>query len=170
MQRCFSVVLLCLLLSISCSPALEQKTAPSTGSCSLTAGAATSDQEAIHRVLTAEGELVVEQKIDALMNLWRAGATITDAKNTPDKLDDDQTWLDKDAIRHRYVRIVFPGAPTQADPKDLQIDISDGRAIVTATTNIGTEISPGGDRWVLVKQEGCWEIESLTYNLEAQQR
>jgi len=170
MQRCFAVVLLYLWLTVSCSSAPEQKTLPPIGSCSLATESTTSDQEAIGRVLTAEGELVVEQKIDALMNLWRAGATITDAKNTPDKPDDDQTWLDKDAIRHRYVRIVFPGAPTQADPKDLQIDISDERAIVTATTNIGTEISPGGDRWVLVKQNGCWEIESLTYNLEAQQR
>src|SRR5215207_3859245 len=108
MQHCFSVVLLCLLLSVSCSPVLEQKTLPSIGSCSLATETITSDQEVIHQVLTAEGELVVEQKIDALMNLWREGATITDAKNTPDKVDDDQTWLDKDAIRHRYVRIVFP--------------------------------------------------------------
>ena len=169
MQRCFSVVLLCLWLIVSCSSAPEQKVLPSVGSCSLAIGKTTSDQEAIRRVLTAEGELVVEQKIDALMNLWREGAMITDAKNTPDKLDDDQTWLDKDAIRHRYVRIVFPGAPTHADPKDMEIAISDDRAIITATTNIGTEISPGGDRWVLVKQTGCWEIESLTYNLEAQE-
>jgi hypothetical protein len=170
MQRCFSVVLLYLLLTVSCTPAPEQKTLPPLGSCSLDLGPSVADEEAIQRVLTAEGEFVVEQKIDALMNLWHEGATVADAKNTPDKLDDDQTWLDKDAIRHRYVRIVFPGAPTQADPKDLEIAINADRAIITATTNIGTEISPGGDRWVLVKQNGCWEIESLTYNLEAQQR
>ena len=40
-------------------------------------------------------------------------------------------------------------------------------ATVQSTTQIGAEISPAGDRWVLIKEAGCWSIESLTYNLEA---
>jgi hypothetical protein len=125
-----------------------------------------SDEEAIRSVLMAEGEFVVAQKIDALMKLWSEGAKVIDAKNTPDIPDDDQAWLNKDAIRHRYVRIVFPGAPAQADPKDLQIQLMENNAIITATTQIGAEVSPGGDRWVLIKQGNCWGIQSLTYNLE----
>ncbi len=111
---------------------------------------------------------MVAQNIDALMQLWGKGAKIVDAKHTPDNAQDDQAWLDKDAIRHRYVRTVFPGAPAQATPKDLNLQILDNRAVVEATTQIGAEISPAGDRWILAKAENCWEIESLTYNLEGQ--
>ena len=118
-------------------------------------------------MVSAEGELVVKQDITALMQLWGAGSFIANAKNTPANEDDDQFWLDKDAIRHRYVRTVFPGAPTTANPKDLIIAIAGAKAVVTATTNIGTELSPAGDRWALVKENSCWLIHSLTYNLES---
>jgi hypothetical protein len=43
------------------------------------------------------------------------------------------------------------------------------RATVTATTRIGSEVAPAGDRWVLIEHSGCWQIASLTYNLEAAQ-
>ena len=86
---------------------------------------------------------------------------------TPQRIThDDQFWRDKDAIRHRYVRTVFPGAPAQATPADLQVTITDRTAVVSATTHIGNETSPAGDRWTLLKQGPCWLIESLTYNLE----
>lgn len=117
-------------------------------------------------VLRAEGTFVASQQVDALMALWAEGATVVDAKNTPDVPDDDQRWRDKDAIRHRYVRTVFPGAPASATPADLTITLEGDRAIVRATTQIGAEVSPGGDRWTLVKQGSCWLIENLTYNLE----
>lgn len=112
---------------------------------------------------------MVAQSIDALMALWSSESFVADAKNTPDNPEDDQQWLDKDAIRHRYVRTVFPGNPSAAAPADLQIEITDGRAVVRGTTNIGNEIAPAGDRWELIKQGDCWEILSLTYNLESQQ-
>jgi len=71
-----------------------------------------------------------------------------------------------DAIRHRYVRTVFPGAPTEIQPANLQIELDGDNAVVIATTRIGDEISPSGDRWELTRQNDCWLIQSLAYNLE----
>jgi hypothetical protein len=136
------------------------------GSCTLSLPAGVNDAEAIRALLIAEGELVVKQEIAPLMDLWVEGAFVANAKNTPHVQEDDQYWLDKDAIRHRYVRTVFPGDPQQATPADLTITLETDRAVVTATTRIGNEVSPAGDRWVLVKVGECWLIESLTYNLE----
>jgi hypothetical protein len=139
---------------------------PTAGSCELNLTTGSSDAAAIEAVLAAEGQLVVAQEIDALMALWSEEGYVADAKHTPEQTDDDQFWRGVDAIRHRYVRTVFPGAPTAVAPSDLEIDIKGDRAAVTATTRIGDEVATAGDRWVLVKQEGCWMIESLTYNLE----
>jgi hypothetical protein len=162
-----SILLLLMSLCIpGCVVPPAESTQPGSGSCTLQTPPTASDEEVIGMVLMAEGRLVVEQNLEALMALWSTGAEVINAKNTPDDRNDDQIWLDKDAIRHRYVRTVFPGAPTQVTPKDLQIQIMDNRAVVTATTQIGAEVSPAGDRWVLVKQNNCWEIQSLTYNLE----
>lgn len=136
------------------------------GSCTLSLASNISDREIIQSVLLAEGKLIVEQDIDALMALWIDESQVADAKNTPELSDDDQVWHGKDAIRHRYVRIVFPGAPSIAQPSDLQIQIEDTSALVIATTNIGTEVSPRGDLWELVKIDNCWSIKRLTYNLE----
>lgn len=141
-------------------------TPPPMGSCSLPLPAEATDEQALQAVLMAEGDLVVKQKIDELMRLWQDGSRVTDAQNTPADPADDLAWLDKDAIRHRYVGIVFPGAPKQATPADLQIQLDNSRATITATTQIGMEVSPAGDRWTLVKVGDCWQIESLTYNLE----
>lgn len=142
-------------------------TTADAGSCTLGLAAGISDEEAIAAVLRAEGQLVVDQQIEPLMALWADGSSITDAKNSPDAAD-DQHWQDKDAIRHRYVRTVFPGAPAQATPADLQTAVSGEEATVMATTKIGSEVSPAGDRWTLLKRNGCWLLESLTYNLEPQ--
>lgn len=146
------------------------ETAVLAGSCTLNLAANTSDKDQIRAVLDAEGELVVTQQIDALMALWADGSRIVDAKNTPDDPSDDQEWLDKDAVRHRYVRIVFPGAPSEASPANLSMEIEGQSATVTSTTQIGAEVSPGGDRWQLAQRDGCWVIEQLTYNLEAKAR
>lgn len=149
------------------SNAEAESAAVPPGSCGLLDG--NEDvADAIRRVLQAEGELVVAQDIDPLMALWDADATITDAKYTPSDQSDDQVWNGRDAIRHRYVRIVFPGAPGEAQPADLQTSITDNSAVVTATTQIGTEVSPQGDRWELINVDGCWLLNSLTYNMEEQ--
>lgn len=170
MRSLFTILLLTQWLVVSCTTTIEEATPLSavtpSAPCPVQAPATATDEEVIELVLMAEGRLVVEQKIDELMTLWSAGAEIINAKNTPNDTSDDQSWLDKDAIRHRYVRTVFPGAPAQVTPKDLQIQLETGRAVITATTQIGSEVSPAGDRWVLVKRDNCWEIQSLTYNLE----
>ena len=140
--------------------------AAANGSCALGLAAGSDDETAVHALLAAEGEHVVNQDIDALMRLWAADGRVSDAKNTPEEMSDDQTWDGKDAIRHRYVRTVFPGAPSTAQPSDLEIEVIDDLATVTATTHIGDEVSPAGDRWQLVRVDGCWLIISLTYNLE----
>lgn len=166
MRPLLAALLLTQLLVTSCATVVKEVIQPTPVPCSVQAPVTATDEEVIEMVLLAEGKLVVEQNIEALMTLWGTGAEVINAKNTPDDASDDQSWLDKDAIRHRYIRTVFPGAPSQVTPKDLQIALVDDRAVVTATTQIGAEVSPAGDRWVLTKRNNCWEIQSLTYNLE----
>ena len=137
------------------------------GSCSLDLSDDADEEEIIQALLAAEGRLVVEQQIAPLMQLWARDSYVADGKHSPDDDSDDQLWINKDAIRHRYVRTVFPGAPSTVRPADLVIEIDSDHAIVHATTNIGSEIAPAGDRWELTSVDGCWLIHSLTYNLEA---
>jgi hypothetical protein len=164
--RSFLVALL--LLVAGCSSATPVPAAPTpapaSGSCTLpTAG---DDESAIRALLVAEGEFVVGQEINALMSLWTEDARVADAKNTPDNADDDQVWDGKDAIRNRYVRIVFPGAPAVVDHGDETITINGDQAQVESTTTIGSEVAPAGDRWEMVRRDNCWYLSSLTYNLE----
>jgi hypothetical protein len=165
-QRITLILLLAALGLTACAGPIGGLERPLVGSCQLSLAATATDEAQIRAVLAAEGTYVVQQEIAPLMGLWAEGGFVANAKNTPDDPADDQFWLDKDAIRHRYVRTVFPGAPQVATPADLAIVIEAGRAVVTATTQIGQEVSPAGDRWVLVKEGACWLIESLTYNLE----
>lgn len=143
------------------------QTLPPGGSCTLDLPNGVADEKAIQAVLAAESQLMVAQDIEALMALWSESSSVADAKNTSDETNDDQRWIDKDAIRHRYVRTVFPGAPSEARPADLQIAINGDHAVVLATTNIDAETALAGDRWELDKIDGCWQISSLTYNLES---
>ncbi len=136
------------------------------GSCSLELPDSTSDEVAITAVLHAEGAYLVQQDIIALMQLWGANARIIDAKHTPTDATDDHTWQGREAIRVRYLHRVFPGHPARAEPADLAISITGQQAVVTATTSIGDEVSPAGDRWLLVKQDECWVLQELIFNLE----
>ena len=141
------------------------KTQADVGSCSLDL-ADDNDKPAITATLNAEGQRVVAQDINALMQLWAEDGRVVDANHTPDNPQDDQTWQGSDAIRNRYVRWVFPGAPTHVQPTDLVINITGDQATVISTTRIGDEVSPGGDRWLLSNHQGCWVIQELTFNLE----
>lgn len=170
--------LICLILG-ACMPQSEPSTLVSqpakasevVGSCTLDLPQAT-DEEAIWALIGAEGTYVVGQEIKPLMSLWAADAQITDAKHTP-QTSDDQNWQGTDAIRYRYVRVVFPSAPDVIKPANLTIQIEGEHATVIATTQIGDatqawhETSSKGDRWEVIKRENCWQIQSLTFNLEA---
>lgn len=136
------------------------------GSCSLDLPSTLTDEETIVALLNKEGAFVVQQDIVGLMRLWATDGQVSDAKHTPADPADDQIWQGADAIRHRYVRWVFPGAPAVARPANLVISIASQKAVVTGTTRIGPELSPAGDRWLLVKKTECWVIQELTFNLE----
>lgn len=125
-----------------------------------------SDEEAIRQLILLEGQGVVAQDIQGLMDLWAPDAVVTDAKHTPDDPSDDARWRGRDAIRERYVVLVFPGNPSVVAPADIQLTITGDTATAISTTVIGNEIAPGGDRWEFVKRDGRWWIKSLTYNLE----
>ncbi len=138
---------------------------PKIGSCAL--GEFSTDEAAITAVLNAEGQLVAEKNINMLMNLWAADAVVSDVMHTPNDPADDDHWRGADAIRQRYVYRVFPGAPSEAHPKTLEIAVSGAEAVVTGTTRIGDEVSPGGDRWQLRRVENCWIILGLEFNRES---
>ena len=125
------------------------------------------DEEAIRQLIASEGQALVSQDIAGLMDLWAADAVVADAKHTPDDPSDDARWSGRDAIRERYVVLVFPGNPTSAGAKDIKLDIQGDKAAASSTTAIGNEVAPAGDRWTFVKQGGRWWITGLTYNLEA---
>ncbi len=162
---CTLLLVICLgVVMAGCTPE-----PPTAGSCGLALPQGSDEAAAIRAVIETEGRLVVAQEIDALMALWSETGTVSDAKQTPEQQEDDQFWRGADAVRHRYVRTVFPGAPSAVTPADLDIQFNGDRAEVTATTRIGDEVAQSGDRWVLVKERGCWVIESLTYNLEPAQ-
>ncbi len=166
MARVSALVLtgILLLLPLACAPAKTSAPEPARGSCAL--GTFSTDEAAIVAVLNAEGQFVAEKNIDALMNLWAADGVITDAMHTPNNPADDDHWRGSDAIRQRYVYRVFPGAPATAHPKSPEIAVSGAQAVVTGTTRIGNEVSPGGDRWVLRRDKNCWLILTLEYNRE----
>jgi ketosteroid isomerase-like protein len=124
------------------------------------------DEEAIRQLIASEGRGVVSQDIAGLMDLWSTDAVIADAKHTPDDPNDDARWSGRDAIRERYVVLVFPGNPTSAGAADIKLDIRGDEATAVSTTAIGSEVAPGGDRWTFAKRDGRWWITGLTYNLE----
>ena len=109
---------------------------------------------------------MVQQDIERLMEIWAEDGVVIDARHTPDDPSDDLTWRGRDAIRQRYVTLVFPGNPTIAGATDVQLTIEGDTAEALATTRIGAEVAPGGDRWTFAKRGGRWLITSLTYNLE----
>src|SRR5437868_4435065 len=81
------------------------------------------DVEAIQALVQMEGDLVVSQDIEGLMALWTDDAMVRDAKNTPDDESDDAVWKGKDAIRNRYVVLVFPGAAKSNVHADMDVQV-----------------------------------------------
>ena len=177
-MRCYILVLLTVLACsgfVACggpssSPSLDSQRAtlgprPTVVVPTPTPQPATAE-EAIRQLILLEGQGVVGQDIGGLMNLWEAEAMIADAKHTPDNPNDDARWRGRDAIRERYVVLVFPGNPSLVSPADVKIVIDGDKAAATSTTQIGAETSPGGDRWDFVKRDGRWWITGSRTTLE----
>ncbi len=139
---------------------------PPVAACALPLPANAAPATIAESLLRAEAERVVAQDIAGLMPLWAASGQVVDAAHTPQNLADDQTWAGVDAIRTRYLHHVFPGAPGSIAPTDVQVSGDAVSLTVISTPRINGQLAPHGDRWQLRQIDGCWQIESLTYNLE----
>ncbi len=163
----FSALLLVLLALASCAaPRASTLGEKPTAAPRPTAAQPANDEDAVRQLIADEGAALVRQDIAGLMSLWAGDAVITDAKHTPANAGDDATWQGRDAIRSRYVVLVFPGNPQSAGAQDVRVEVAGDRATAVSTTAIGSEVSQGGDRWTFARRDGRWWIESLTYNLE----
>ncbi len=160
------VVLLSLILFLvaSCGPSASPAPTPEPRGTPTPTPA--TDEEAILQLLAAEAERVVQQDIDLLMEIWAPDAVVTDANHTPDDPGDDRIWEGAEAIKERYLVIVFPSFPTQAIHPDVELNVSGDTAEAMTTTTIGIDMAPKGDKWTFAKVEGHWYITSLTFNLE----
>ena len=96
--------------------------------CNRSSAPSASDEAQIKRVLAAESRGVVEKNIDELMSLWSMDAVVRDANHTPDDPSDDVVWEGKDAIRERYVKVVFPGNPSLVEHPTISIEIKEAQS------------------------------------------
>jgi ketosteroid isomerase-like protein len=162
--------LIALTLLAACGPATPPALTPplftpARPPATLTPVPATAE-EAVLQLLNAEAEGVAQQDIDRLMSIWAEDGRITDANHTLDNPDDDLVWQGQDAIRERYIVMVFPSAPTIVAHPDFEIVVKGDTATVTTTTTIGGEVAPAGDLWTFRKTKEGWKITALVYNLE----
>ncbi len=128
------------------------------------------DEEAVRQLINAECEAVVQQDVDRLQGIWASDGVVTDANHTPDNATDDVTWKNWDAIRDRYVNIVFPSNPTFCEHPNTQVTMGADKQTATATSgvNIGTTKANNSNKWTFKKTDTGWKITSLTYNLDQQ--
>lgn len=135
------------------------------GACRATPSAS-EDAEAIRAVIRAEAEAARAHDVERLESLWAKDGLVRDANHTPRDLTDDRIWLGRDAVISRYTSVVFYLPLDGAGPTDLEIAVHGDEAVVTATTHIGQEVSPRGERWTFVRRGDRWKIASITFNLE----
>ncbi len=128
------------------------------------------DEEAVRQLINAECEAVVQQDIDRLQGIWSSDGVIVDANHTPDNTSDDVTWKGWDAIRDRYVNIVFPSNPTFCEHPDTQVTVAPDKQSATAQSGvkIGVTNAPNSNNWTFSKTANGWRIMTLTYNVNPQ--
>ncbi len=126
------------------------------------------DEEAIKQLINAEGEAVVQQDIDRLQGMWASDGVVTDANRTAANTSDDKIWKNWQAIRDRYVNIVFPSGPGFAEHPNIRVTITGDTASAVADTKIGVTNVKDNDKWTFRKIDGQWKITSLTFSLAAQ--
>ena len=127
-----------------------------------------SDEEAIRQLINAECEAVVQQDVDRLQGMWSNNGVVMDANHTKDNTGDDVTWKNWDALRDRYVNIIFPSNPTFCEHPNIQVAINGSNATATSSVKIGVTNCDNCNAWVFTKGNDGWRIVSLTYNLNAQ--
>jgi ketosteroid isomerase-like protein len=172
-RRLGATFYIALLLVAGCLPGTSEPPTPPAPALIPTSPPATptptpaSAEEAVWQLVNAEAEGIVRQDIELLMSIWAEDGVITDANHTPDDPGDDLVWQGREAIRERYLILVFPSAPTTVTHPDLQIEVAGSTATARSTTTIGGEVAPAGDNWTFERTEkGSWQIAGLTYNLE----
>ncbi|MGE5141648.1 MAG: nuclear transport factor 2 family protein [Rudaea sp.] len=126
------------------------------------------DEEAIRQIINAECEAVVQQDIDRLQGIWASDGVVTDANHTADNTGDDVTWKGWDAIRDRYVNIVFPSSPTFCEHPGTLVTVSGTTATGSSGVKIGQTNCTDCNKWVFAKGAEGWKISTLTYNLNPQ--
>jgi len=124
---------------------------------------AANDEEGIKQLINAEGEAVVQQDIDRLQGMWASDGVVTDANRTPDNASDDKTWKGWQAIRDRYVNIVFPSNPGFAEHPNIRITVTGDTAAAVSDTKIGVTNVKDNDKWTFRKITGQWKLTSLTF-------
>jgi len=124
------------------------------------------DEEAIRQLINAECEAVVQQDVDRLQGLWASNGVVTDANHTKDNTGDDVTWKNWDALRDRYVNIIFPSNPTFCEHPDITVTVNGNTATATSSVKIGVTNCKACNAWTFVKGSDGWRIASLTYNLD----
>lgn len=125
-------------------------------------------EEAIRQLINAECEAVVQQDIDRLQDIWASDGVVTDANHTPTDTSDDVTWKGWDAIRDRYVNIVFPSNPTFCEHPDATVTINADAATAVSGVKIGVTNAPNSNNWAFKKNGDAWKITALSYNLNPQ--
>ena len=123
-------------------------------------------EQAIRQLINAECEAVVQQDVDRLQGIWAKDGIVTDANHTTANKSDDVTWTGWDALRDRYVNIIFPSNPTFCEHVNLQISITGDSAEAKGGIKIGQTNAPSSDGWTFRKDGAGWRIASLTYNLQ----
>lgn len=127
-----------------------------------------SDEEAIRQLINAECEAVVQQDVDRLQSMWAGNGVVTDANHTKDNTSDDSTWKNWDALRDRYVNMIFPSNPTFCEHPNIQVTINGANAAATSSVKIGVTNCDNCNAWTFNKTGDGWKIVSLTYNLNPQ--
>jgi ketosteroid isomerase-like protein len=127
-----------------------------------------SNEEAIRQLINAECEAVVQQDIDRLQSIWASDGVVTDANHTPDNTSDDVTWKNWDALRDRYVNLVFPSNPTFCEHPNIQATVNGDTATASSSVKIGTTNCDACNKWTFKKVSDAWRIATLTYNLNPQ--
>jgi ketosteroid isomerase-like protein len=122
--------------------------------------------QSLTSLIAAEGEAARARDLERLASLWAEDGIVRDARHTPGDPSDDGMWQGWDAILSRYTSTIFNQSLADAGPVDLVFEVRGDAAVVTGTTRIGGELSPGGERWTFRRQGKGWVITGITFNLE----